>query len=172
MTTRDLFILIVKLFGLYCLLQSIYGWSVFPNLSHLNESGDFTLILYGLAFVVIQVLIFWFLTFKAPWVVDRLRLGSGFSDTRIEFAGLTSTQIAMAGLFIIGGFQVVKQLPQVLRLLYWEVREAVRPTEHPDTDGQALVLAAVQLLVGWLLVTNYDWLARKIDHKSQEESPG
>lgn len=98
MTKRDFFIVLVKLFGLYSAVTTIF--SGLPNNIMFGMNGEINIQVYIWLFAVTSVVVglFWLLTFKADKLVDLLKLGKGFSDDRIETGNIKSEDIIKIGL--------------------------------------------------------------------------
>jgi len=84
MTKKDFFILIIKIFGLFSVVSSLF--SILPsNISFaLMDFGFFSLIWIAVVLVVI-IGLFVLLIFKAEKVVKLLKLDKGFDEDRIDF---------------------------------------------------------------------------------------
>lgn len=169
MTTRDFFITAIKLFGLYSLVMAIYS-SLAYNLITSIMGADAGLIGMSAASLIVMGTFFWLLTFQAHWIVDRLKLVRGLSGERIEFGGLTSVQIVKAGIFLTGVFVIVDSIPEFLNLAYWSIRGGISGMLMAGEDNSQLAIKALEILFGWLLATNFDWLAQKISPKEQEQT--
>ena len=79
MTKRDFLVLMIKLFGLYSAVTTMF--SVLPNniifaLGHL----DATIAVWVTVVFVVTIGLFWLLTFKADRLVVFLKLERGFND--------------------------------------------------------------------------------------------
>lgn len=82
MTKRDFLVLMIKLFGLYSVVTTIF--SVLPNnIVFALGQLDATIAVWVIAVFVVTVGLFWLLTFKADRLVDFLKLEKGFVDDRI-----------------------------------------------------------------------------------------
>ncbi len=96
MTKRDFFILIIKLFGLFSVVTSLFT-SLPSHFSFaLMDIDAFSLIWIGLTAIVV-VGLFILLIFKSDKVVDLLRLDKGFEDDSIAFGNLSSIEIVKIG---------------------------------------------------------------------------
>lgn len=113
MTKRDFFILVIKLFGLFSLVTSLF--SVLPN------NISFALMYmdaFSLAWIAVAVFVviglFVLLVLRPDKVVSLLRLDKGFDDDRIEVGNLKSSDILKLGIFIIGGLLILDNIPAFL----------------------------------------------------------
>jgi hypothetical protein len=115
MTKRDFFILLIKLFGLFFLIKSLFLITLV-----LRQLNVLALISFFIGLAVVAG-IFWLLIFKADKVVALLRLESGLSDERIELGNIRTGDIIKIGTFVIGGLLIIDNIPQFLHHAYWFV---------------------------------------------------
>ena len=102
MTKRDFFIVIVKLFGLFSLVSSLFS-GLPTNISWALMDLDVTMAFWIIITFIVIVGLFVLLVFKSDNVVTLLRLDRGFDDDRIELGNLDSKNIVKVAVIIIGG---------------------------------------------------------------------
>jgi hypothetical protein len=168
MTKRNFLILMIKLFGLYAAVTSIF--STIPNnivfsLGHL----DAFMIVWILVTLVITVGLFWTLTFKADRLVDLLKLGQGFTDERIELGKIKSEDILKTGTFVIGGLLFIRNVPGLLSNIFWAFRGEIAGLEFTEKDKVNLGVSALNVILGYLLFTNFDVVARRLKGKREAD---
>src|SRR5690554_4793951 len=101
MTKRDFFILLIKVFGLFTLITSVF--SGIPSSVTLALMGvDFVSILWIMLAATAVGGLFVVLVFKADRVVQVLRLDRGFDDDRIELGNLKPADVVRIAAFIFG----------------------------------------------------------------------
>ncbi len=163
MSKRDFFSIVIKLFGLYSIIISLF--SILPsNLSWLVNSFDLlTGIWVAISFVVSFGLI-WLLILNSEKVVDLLKLDKGFKDDRIDFGNLSSMEIVKIGSFIIGGILFLDNLPPFLSQTYFAFKESINHTNLSIHDDYYWLINGINLVIGYLLITNYDWVAKRLKH--------
>jgi hypothetical protein len=161
MTKRDFLILIIKLFGLYAAVTAIF--STLPN-NIVFSLGyiDTFVIVWVLATLVITVGLFWILTFKADRLVDLLKLGQGFTDERIELGNIKSEDILKTGTFVIGGLLFIRSVPGLLSNIFWAFRGEIAGLEFTEKDKVNLGVSALNVILGYLLFTNYELVAKRL----------
>ena len=113
MTKRDLFVLIIKLFGLYMIANSLFNWITF-NFSYAMRHIDMFSILWMAGALVIMLGLFLLLIFKSDKVVKLLKLDQNFDYDRVEIGNLNPGSIAKLALIIIGGLMLVDSIPALL----------------------------------------------------------
>src|SRR6187402_507201 len=118
MTKRDFLILMIKLFGLYSAVTTIF--SALPNnIAFSLRYMDAFVMMWLIIATLIAVGLFWVLTFKADKLVDLLKLDKGFADDRIELGNIKAVDIIKTGVFIIGGLLILKSIPGLLSQIFW-----------------------------------------------------
>jgi hypothetical protein len=173
MSKKDFFRLIIKLFGLYALILTIFNF-IPTNIGYVIADFEPVVLVWIVGVVVVIVLFYIFLIRKTDLIVDWLKLDKGFDDDRIELGNFNSKRIIQFALIIIGGFLLIDHLPYFLQYCYLAFKEQVSPGGMAMTydlefgktiDYFDWAISAVNILVGYILVTNYrrvsNWLTRK-----------
>jgi hypothetical protein len=164
MTKRDFFVLIVKLFGLYSVVTTIF--STLPNnIMFSFEYFDIGIAIWIAVVFIVTVGIFWILTFKADKLVDFLKLDKGFSDNRVELGSIKSEDIIETGAILIGGLVFVRNVPGLLSNIFWAFKGGIIGVEFTAKDKVNLGISGLNVLVGYLLFTNYDVVTRFLKKK-------
>ena len=167
MTKRDFFILIIKLFGLMSIVTSLF--SVIPsNISFaLMDIDAFSLIWIAVAIIVV-IGLFILLVFKADKVVRLLRLDKGFDNEKIELGNLNSTDIVKIGTFIIGGLLILDNIPGFLSHTLFAFKGSVVGQVYGSKDNFYWAVSGINIFLGFLLLTNYSFVARLLKTKNKE----
>lgn len=161
MTKRDFFMLLIKIFGLYSMIISIF--TVLPSYITyaLEDLGLFSLVWISLVIAVIFGL-FALLIFKSDKVVSVLKLDKGFEEEKIDFGNLKSTDLIKTGIFIIGGMLFLNNTPEFLSHSYFAFKENIVGTPYPSLEKFYWAVSGINLLIGYLLLTNYHHISKKI----------
>ena len=167
MTKRDFFILVIKLFGLFSLVTSLF--SVFPN----NISFALMYIdAFSLAWLAVAVFVviglFVLLVLRPDKVVSLLRLDKGFDDDRIDLGNLKSSDILKLGIFIIGGLLMLDNIPPFLSHTLFAFKGDVSGKVYDTEDKFRWALNAINLLLGYLLVTNYSSVSKLLKRDKEK----
>jgi hypothetical protein len=169
MSKKDFFVLAIKLFGLFSLVTSIF--SVIPgNISFALMGVDLVSIIWIMVAVTAIGGLFVLLVFKADWVVQALKLDKGFDDNRIEIGNLKSTDIIKVGTFIIGGLLILNNIPGFLSHTLFALKGRNDLMEYKMEDHFNWAVTAINLIIGYLLLTNYWFVAEKMKDKSNDET--
>ena len=168
MTKRDFFILIIKLFGLLSIVTSLF--SVLPsNIFFALMDID----AFSLTWIIVAVLIvlglFVLLVFKSDKVVELLKLDKGFDDDRIELGNLNSADVVKIGTFIIGGLLILDNIPAFLSHTLFAFKGSVVGQTYDTTDKFYWAVSGLNLMLGYFLITNYDFVARLLRTTKKEK---
>jgi hypothetical protein len=169
MTKKDFFILAIKLFGLYSLVAALFS-SIPGYISFVVMSPDVISILWIISAIAIIGGVFVLLVVKADNVVRLLKLDNGFDDDRIEAGNLKSTDVIKIGTFIIGGLLLINNIPTFLSHSFFAVKGEEIGTEYRMEDKLNWAISAINLIVGYLLLTNYNVVARILSEKTQGDT--
>jgi hypothetical protein len=83
MTKRDFFRIMIKIFGLYMVISTIF-LAIPGNISWIFMNIDLTGIIWITAVVIIIILLFLFLIYRPDKIIGWLRLDKGFDDNDIK----------------------------------------------------------------------------------------
>ncbi len=173
MTKRDFFRLLIKLFGLYSLIFSLFTF-IPNNISYVFLDYDPMLLLWIGSILAFIVVVYIFLLVKTDLIVRALKLDKGFDDERIEFGNFDSLKLVKLATLLIGGFLVVDYVPSFLQFVYFAFKSKVAANESllaggyeywtPERTFQWSV-SGINIFLGIVMLANYDriakWLTRK-----------
>ena len=175
MTKRDFFRIVIRIFALYLLLLVVFNF-IPSNLSYASYGFDFTVILWILGSSILMVLLFLLLLRKSDLVIDVLKLDNGFDDGRIELGSLNSLQIANLALIFIGGFLFLDHIPEFLQFCYLAFKKEVSNNGLGILEGSGIdgymdyfrwSVSGINIILGYLIITNYLKIAKWITKKSK-----
>ena len=173
MTKRDFFRIIIKLFGLYSLILTVFNY-IPSNIGYVTFEFEPIVLLWIFGVTAFTVLIYVFLILKTDRIINLLKIDKGFDDERIEFGDFNSLSIFKFALIIIGGFLIVDYLPNFLQYTYLAFKSQVTAKGLNYLEEVAFgkpldyfnwAITGINIVVGIVLLTNYDqiakWLTRK-----------
>jgi hypothetical protein len=169
MTKKDLFKIILKLYGLYSVLELIVQ---IPNISYMiyydsyNEINWLFLLVPAVSLMVVYILLF-----KPVLLIQLFKLDHGFdnNDTNNSMNGQDISKIAMV---IIAVFMIVSNLGSFLSQIVFSFKSSVSTNSlnnllevyNPNpVNYNAMLSSGLNLLFGFLLLTNYTRLSKWID---------
>jgi hypothetical protein len=179
MKIKDFFRLMIKLFGLYSLVLAIF--TLISQVSGLLS--DFSIGYFdwsdtlGYTFIGIAMICFFlWLTFKADFLIEKLKLDRGFSQETISFEKADSTSILKIGCIIIGGFLFLDNLAEFLAGCFYMFKESIQTSVEGmfDTNVRlsskiSLTINFINLIIGYILVTNHTSLVKFLLKEGQPE---
>src|SRR5260221_11433714 len=118
MTKKDLFVLLIKIFGLFSAVTSLF--SVLPNnIMFALQSEDLISIIWMIITIAVVLWLFLILFFKRNKIVELLKLERGFQEEKIDLGNLNFTDIIKIATFVIGGFLNIDNCPGFLSQKLW-----------------------------------------------------
>ncbi|OFX26906.1 MAG: hypothetical protein A2033_17365 [Bacteroidetes bacterium GWA2_31_9] len=169
MTKKDFFILIIKLFGLMSIVTSLF--SALPSsIIFLLKDIDFLSIILIVFIIGIVLGLFILLVFKADKLVQLLRLDKGFDDDKIEFGNINSKNIIKIGTFFIGGTLFIESIPAFISLTIFAFKDNLAGLDFGTTDKINWALSALNLIIGYMLITNLNFVAKLLNKDKQDKN--
>lgn len=159
MTKRDFFILMIKLFGLFAVVNVII--TTLPSYMSLVYTEYQTVAIF--AFVgsaVFSIALFAVLIYYAHAVVDLLKLDKGFQEERIAFGNLSAQDIIKLGTFIIGGPMIINGTTDLLYIIFTSFKSEMSHYEEATTDNSYWIYDLFTIIVGFILITQFDKIAK------------
>lgn len=170
MTKKDFFILFIKLSGLYLFIQMFFyvlpqSYS-FIALTPRADKGD---IYYIFLFFGISILLFYLIIRYAHKIVNFFKLDKHFDLDDIDLKQITKTDIMQYAVIIIGGMLFINSFVDLEHqvLLYYQNKAMGMLDKFSNIR---LVLPVLNILIGYLLLTNYDLIVIKISPKDKNQN--
>lgn len=168
MTKRDFFIIIIKLFGLYALITTVFG--IAPSIIAISQIGfDASTCIYALISITLLSLLLIYILNQSDKIVTFLKLEKGFDSDYIKIESLDKKSIIQLGLIIIGGIVFIENIPSLLTTIFYMFKAMSQQTiDYNQTDFRTnenyiyLTKDAISVLLGYLVLTNHDKLATKL----------
>jgi len=176
MSIRSFWAILVKILGIYILLESLVAIPQFLTTIYFfasqfnvpgNNTGVLTEGLYMIGLILLYVQLFRYCIFKTDWIIDKLKLDQGFIDERFEFNIHRSTVLKIS-VIIIGGLLLISNIPLLLKdiLAYTQqINNYRRFTDSPQ--AKYIVVYLIEIFIGYFMLTcsrmivNYIELKRK-----------
>ncbi len=169
MSKRDLFTALVKLLGFYFFLS--YFLSLLSSLYYLitvkeNTFGD---LLSDIAQHIFLLVVFTLLMLYGDKIVSLFRLSKGYETDNIAVGSVTAVDIVKVGIFIIGGILIVNNLPYAISWIIQRFTVAIRNENMPTYEKYGAFRAFANLVLGFLMITNFGRIAKWFVKWSKEE---
>src|SRR5690606_27430561 len=124
-------------------------------------------VIWIIAAVLILLGLFVLLIFCSGKIVSLLRLEKGFDDDRIELSNLKPSDIIKIGTFIVGALLMLHHIPLFLSHTLWAFKDGIAGPSLNFKSKFDWTVSGLNILLGYLLVTNYAVVARLLQHKKQ-----
>jgi hypothetical protein len=161
MTPRSFWAILIKILGLYIILESLASvpnflgsvYYVFSTTFGQDNSGFLFLTLYYIVVICVYGLLFYYCLFKTDWIIDKLKLDKGFEDERFEFNIHRSTVLKII-IMVTGGVLLVDSVPMLCRQILSYIQERnkyISPVSHPATGY--IIIYSVKIFIGYFMLT-------------------
>lgn len=178
MRIKDFFRLAIKLFGLYALIFALF--TVFPQMfayvvSVLTGSTELYSILWTVGVGGALLSFYLFLVFQPDWTIRKLKLDKNFDSEQIEFGALDPKALLGIGIILIGGFIIIENVGLFLSNSFYFVKsivatsDEVRMLSAHEYDTKRFVLNLLNIIIGYLLITNFRFLSNMLLSKKEED---
>jgi len=173
MTKRDFFRIIIKFFGLYSLILTVFSF-IPSNISFIIIDFNLMSILWIFGLTTFVILLYVFLILKTDRLINLLKIDEGFDEEQIVIGNFNNQQYIKFAIIILGGLLIIDFLPTFLQYSFLAFRDKVTTSENTlnlflefgtPRDYFNWIQAGINTLLGYLLITNYykisKWLFRK-----------
>ncbi len=116
----------------------------------------------GLVFEVIPLVL---LIFYADKITDKLKLSEKFETEEFDLGGIDTSGIVKIGCFIVGAYLIVSSASDLLYQLFSLFKQEVGARydiydEDRYVHTPTIVVETLNIIIGYLLITNYDRVAK------------
>jgi len=168
MTPRSFWMILIRIMGLWFILKSVQPLYQFISLFFIRDGNPDTqtLLTMGLFSTVVLglfLLILFLVLFRTEWIIDLLKLDKGFCEEQLEIS-LHHSSILQIAIIVIGGILFLKNLPTLIMQVLGNFEHLVRlDYGYYPTRWSPVLYTFLNLLLGYLLMTNSRWLVRIIE---------
>jgi len=177
MTPRSFWSILIKILGIYIILESIISvplfiinaYSFYKQSYWPGNNSNAALVEIALFIIIIIVygFIVWYCLFKTDWIIDKLKLDQAFEDTRFEFNIHRSTILKIA-IMVIGGLLLIDSFPMLCRNIFSYYQSDNRfITFKQNPSSGYVIMYFFKTMIGYFMLTcsrmivNYIELKRK-----------
>jgi hypothetical protein len=175
MTPKTFFTIVIKILGIYSVLQSFSVVSQFmQSLMAISGSTEDHLVYMIITFstlllsIGVYFLFIKYLIINTDWIVSKLALDQSFQEEKFEFNIHRSSVLSIAVIFI-GGITVVDTIPSLCKEVYFYVQQkqmAINFGRSPSTIW--IVFYATKAFVGCLLMIYQRTIVNFIEYKRKQ----
>jgi hypothetical protein len=175
MTPRSLFAIILKIIGLYLIIEAFvflpqlvstlyqYGRMMMESpRSEILEIGFYIVLSLGIYILALRLCLF-----KTDWLIDKLHLDKGFSEEKLEL-NIHRSNVLKIAVIVIGAVMVIDSLPLLCKQTISYLQMSHTYTRFIDNRSTGwMVYYFVKFVAGFCLVSanrpivNYIELKRK-----------
>ncbi len=159
--------IVLKIIGLWLLFSLI---TVLPQFissvtynNHLEGTNLAFIILGILIGILVYVVMIRLFLFQSEWLITTLKLEKSFKEERIDLSVTSKTALTIATI-VMGGLAIIGAFPKFISLLFEFLRQRESFKNYPDSPW--LIMDFLELLLGYLLLTNGKTIAEYILKKS------
>jgi hypothetical protein len=173
MKARDLFIIILKIFGIYLIKDILLAIPpVLKNFyQYLKVDPDVALfsLIFSFVALALHFTIVYFLLFKTSFLIAKLNLTTGLSEQLLTI-NLHRSQIYTIAIIITGLLILVFSIPALVRDLYWwyeyiSSRDTMFGAQ--SYDYSELLISLTEVIIGLLFLGNQRSLVNYIEYKKR-----
>jgi hypothetical protein len=172
MTKKDLFRLIIKIFGLYSVITIIF--SVFPsNVGLVISQIDFVGIVWIVFSLIAIILFFTLLIYKPDKIISWLKLDKGFDEDKIEFQNFNNSNILKLAIIVIGGIILIQNIPAFLSHTLFAFKSSAGNGLNDNMFKFGLrdyihwTTSFLNIILGYLMLTNYSYVSKLFKDKDK-----
>ena len=170
MTKKDLFKIILKLYGLFSFIEVVIQ---IPNISYylyLDSSNEFSWIM--LTVPAVSLIVVCILLIKPEIVINLFKLDKGFDNNEFTNNSFDEKGITKIALIIIAVYLIVSNIGAFISQILFSFKESVSRnsldnlivTFNPyPVNYQIMINSGISLLVGFILLTNHTRISRWIE---------
>lgn len=177
MNIRDLFRLLIKLFGVYTLVTVIYALCSLIYV-HLIAGTDLNLflLLLTISVVLLIAIIYGLLLIKTDKVIDMLRLTKGFEDNKIEIQNFDTSNLLKIACVVAGLIILANNFPDFAYQCFFLIKSKISTNITTNDlyeslnigfDYFGISISGISCLLGYVLLTNYARFARWVEKISK-----
>ena len=167
MTPRTLWTIILKIFGIYILVQVLYGLPQISTfiflLAEQKGSGSFDEFAAILFSTSIYLFIMAGFIFRTDWLIDTLGLNKGISEEKIDFNIHRSTVLTIV-VIISGVFLFVESVPALLKELF-NYCQNINNGFKKNPNAGSIIFNAAKLLISYFMITSSRLIVNFIERK-------
>ena len=191
MSPRNLFVVILKIFGIYLFITMInsFYYIILYSTSYVNTNGishedtGLTVILLTVLFAVllfaVQYSLFYIFCFKPNYIIDKLRLDEGFEDWNFTFFkkdnedNIDGFFIISLALWIAAIYIFISEVPDFVKMLVNIKLRHNLGQQLGDRDYQtwsSISFSGIKILIALLIVGYNKQIASYIDNRNSKEN--
>jgi len=182
MTPKNLFNIILKIFGLFFLREIVYTIpqliSLIPFFTKADDfggeqfsSGDIVPFIVTLIAIAFYVYIIYQLLFNTNKIIDKLKLDQGFNQQEFSF-NISTSLILTISLIVIGGVILTNEIPNFCKNIFSYFQEKDLSHGLTKPNYSYIVVSGVKIIIGLLIIGErtriVEFVEKREDRKEEE----
>jgi len=174
MKAKDLFLIILKVFGIYLIKEVLTAIPpVLYSILRMNEISlgwGFTELILSFLTLCIYTGICYLLLFQTRWIVSKLQLTSGLSEEPLVMS-LHRSSVYTIAIIVAGIIVLAFSVPQLVRSIYqWsqfmDQRRAMLSTDYFNYEG--MIVSFSEVVIGLLFLGNQRTIVNFIESRRRQ----
>jgi hypothetical protein len=173
MTPRSFFTILIKIIGIYFLLQVL---AAIPQIiastsfylvenNRMRDVFDALIIIVSVGY---YVLVTWFFLFKTPYIIDKLALDKHFTEDTFALNIHRSTILRIATI-VLGAVLLIETLPLFCKQIFSYFEQKIRTDRIGDNPATGyLILYFAKLFLGYFMLTSSRPIVNFIERKRKK----
>lgn len=172
MTPKTIFTIILKIFGLWLILELLevipQTISTIPVLMQADATALAPMLIAILLILTFYFFILRLLLFKTDYVINKLSLDKHFDQQTVDTNVQQATVIQIA-IIILGGLMFIDALPTLIeQIVSYLQQERIEGNLFTNPSFKYIILYSCKLILGYLLMNNSRQLTNWIEHSRQK----
>ncbi|MDH5598883.1 MAG: hypothetical protein OEY34_07155 [Cyclobacteriaceae bacterium] len=177
MTKKDFFRIVIKLFGLYSSILTIF--TIFPSVYSIIYAYEgfqlWDFMIYVTIPLFLSLLFLYALFFQPDFFISKLKLDQGFDDDDVKIDSNNPQSIIYFAIILIGGYFFVSNFSPFLLNTHFLFKNSIQDYSESYFFGEDLndytmkwVQSLINLSLGYLIVSNAQFISAKLAGKKEE----
>jgi len=181
MTPRTFWAILIKILGVYIILESITSipiylvniYSFFTSFTSSfqqveNPAVNYIQAAYILSVIIIYGLVLYYCIFKTDSIINKLKLDKGYDDEHLEFNIHRSTILKII-IMVTGGLLITESFPLLCSHILNYAQMAKNYNRIIDVPASKYILiTSVQVFIGYFMLTCSRMIINFIERKRRE----
>lgn len=156
MTPRNLFIVILKIFGLFFLreivitIPQLFSYFFYLAQPYGMKEGFVSIALTGIILIFYGYIVY-LLLFRTNDILNKLKIAEGFDQEEFTF-NISASKILTIALLVTAGVILIIEVPNLCRQLfvYFQQKRMIQGIGKPDLSYS--IISVVKIIIGLLLI--------------------
>jgi hypothetical protein len=173
MTPRSFWIILIKILGIWFVLDSlqiIYSYLTYiPLISNGTTLGAISTALGMSTLIIIFFFVILYLClFRTEWIIDKLQLDRGFQEEKFEL-NMHRSSIYAISIIVIGGIILLRSFPELCRQIILYFQQSSLPRDYSSNPTWSyLLLNFLQTLIGVYFITSNRTIVNFIENQRRK----